>query len=88
MRKRFKLFLLALFAILLFTAGCSKITKENYDKLEIGMGYSEVSALLGNPNGCAESIGVKSCVWGNEKKNIKVNFLGDQILVLSSSGLK
>ena len=88
MSRWLKLFLLALFATLLFTVGCSRITKENYDKLEVGMEYSEVSALLGNPNSCTESIGIKSCVWGSETKNIKVNFLSDQIVVFSSTGLK
>lgn len=88
MSKKVKLFLLGLFVSLLLTASCSKITKENYDKLEMGMEYSEVTKLLGNPNSCTESIGVKSCVWGKETKNIKVNFLGDQIVVISTSGLK
>ncbi|MEN8237541.1 MAG: DUF3862 domain-containing protein [Pseudomonadota bacterium] len=88
MGKRMKLFLLALLTTLLFTAGCSKVTKENYDKLEMGMEYSEVIAIFGNPNSCTESIGLKSCIWGNETKNIKVNFLGDQIMVISSTGLK
>jgi hypothetical protein len=88
MSKKMKLFLLSLLTTLFFTAGCSKVTKENYDKLEMGMEYSEVTTLLGNPHSCTESIGVKSCTWGNETKNIKVNFLGDQILVISSTGLK
>ena len=81
--------MLMLLVTFLFVAGCSKITKENYDKLEMGRTeYSEVTALLGDPNSCTESLGVKSCIWGNENKNIKVNFLGDQIVVFSSKGLK
>lgn len=78
---------MALFALLFFAAGCSKVTKENYNKLETGMEYNEVTALLGNPNSCTESLGFKTCMWGNETKNIKVNFLGDQAVVFSSSGL-
>jgi len=88
MSKKLKLFLLALFTILFFTSGCSKVTKENYEKLELGMEYSEVTALLGNPKSCTESVVVKSCLWGNETQNIKVNFLGDQIVVISNTGLK
>ena len=83
-----KLFLLALLTTLLFTAGCSKITKENYDKLEMGMEYSEVTALLGNPDNCTESMGAKSCTWGSEAKNIKINFLADKTMVFSSTGIK
>jgi len=52
------------------------------------MAYSEVNALLGNPDSCTESIGVKICIWGDETKNIKVNFFGDQIVVISDNGLK
>ena len=88
MGKKIKLFLLALLTTLLFTAGCSKVTKENYDKLKMGMEYSEVIALLGNPDNCTESMGAKSCIWGNEAKNIKVNFLADKIVVFSSTDIK
>lgn len=87
MNKNLKQFLLALLATLFLTTGCSKVTKENYEKLEMGMEYSEVTALLGNPNSCTESVVVKSCTWGNETQNIKVNLLGDQIVVISSTGL-
>ena len=88
MSKKLKLFLLTLLSILFFTSGCSKVTMENYEKLEMGMEYGEVTALLGNPNSCTESIVVKSCIWGNENTNIKANLLGDQIVVISSTGLK
>lgn len=30
--------------------GCSKLNKENYDKLKVGMGYEEVVAILGKPD--------------------------------------
>jgi len=83
-----KLFLLTLLAIMFFTAACSKVTRENYDKLKMGMEYDEVTALLGNPNNCTESMGIKNCIWGSETKYIKINFLGDKTTVFSSSGLK
>jgi hypothetical protein len=88
MSKKLKLFILAMLITLFFTSGCSKVTKENYEKLELGMKYSEIIELLGNPNSCIESVVVKSCFWGNKTKNIKVNFLGEQIVVISSTGLK
>lgn len=80
--------LVVMLVTLLFVVGCSKISKENYDKLEMGMEYYEVTALLGSPDNCAESMGVKSCTWGNEAKNIKVNFLGDKAVVFSCNGVK
>jgi hypothetical protein len=88
MGKKMKLFVPALLATFLFTAGCSKVTQENYDKLKMGMEYSEVTALLGNPDNCEESMGAKSCIWGNETKNIKVSFLADKTMVFSSTGIK
>jgi hypothetical protein len=88
MCKKIKLFLLVLLTILLLTPGCSKITKENYDRLEIGMEYSEVITLLGKPDSCADTMGAKSCIWGNEAKNIKVNFLAEKTVIFSSVGIK
>jgi len=70
-----------------FISGCSEVTRENYEKLEIGMPYSEVTLLLGNPDSCTETITVTSCIWVDDTKNIKVNFFGDQIMVISSHGL-
>ena len=88
MGKKMMLFMLAPLATLLFIAGCSKATTENYDKLKMGMDYSEVTALLGSPDNCKESMGTKSCSWGNEAKNIKVNFLADKTVVFSRTGIK
>lgn len=88
MSKNLKLFLPLLLISLLLIVGCSKVTKENYDKLKMGMEYSEVITLLGDPNSCTESMGVKSCTWGNEIKYIKINFLGDQTVVFSIKGIK
>lgn len=83
-----KLFMLMIAAALLFTAGCSKLTKENYDKLKMGMEYTEVTALLGSPDNCSDTMGIKSCIWGTETKNISVNFLADKTVVFSSNGVK
>ena len=88
MFKKMKFFLLVLLTILLFTSGCSKITKENYDKLEIGMEYSEVITILGKPDNCSDTMGAKSCIWGNEAKNITINFLAEKSIILSSVGIK
>ena len=80
--------LVLLMTTLLFTAGCSKVTTENYNKLKMGMEYNDVTALLGSPDNCTESMGTKSCIWGDETKNIKINFVGDKTIIFSGTGLK
>ena len=83
-----KLFLLLLLTMSLFIPGCSKTTKENYDRLEIGMEYSEVITILGKPDNCSDTMGAKSCIWGNEAKNITINFLAEKSIIFSSVGIK
>jgi hypothetical protein len=74
-------------ASLLPMIGCSKLTTENYDQLRIGMHYDEVVAILGKADQCEGAIGIKNCVWGNEKKHIKVTIAGDKVLLFAGKGL-
>ncbi len=74
-------------ACLLMTAGCSKLTTENYDQIKIGMSYGEVVALLGKADECGGAMGIKNCRWGDDEKNIVVNFAGDKVVLFSSEGL-
>lgn len=70
-------------------AGCSKLTKENYDALKLGMSLEEVSAIVGGPTNCSETLGTKSCIWGSEDgKNIKITFLADNASTFSNNGLE
>lgn len=69
-------------------AGCSKITKENYQALTTGMDYSEVEKLLGAPNACQEAIGLKQCTWGNEQRFIDIKFVVDKVTLYSHQGVK
>lgn len=87
MSNKINMLLLTLLTAMLFTVSCSKVTKENYDKLEMGMEYNKVTALLGNPKNCTESMGVKSCTWGSETKNIEATFLGGKIIVFKNTGI-
>lgn len=73
---------------LLAVAGCSKITAENYNRLESGMEYEQVQKILGGPDSCNEALGTKSCVWGDDKRNITVNFIADKMIAASGQGLK
>lgn len=78
--------LTAIFVLLL--AACSKLTLENYDRLRSGMSYEKVKEILGAPSQCSEVLGVKSCTWGDDKRYIKANFVGNQVLLFSAEGLR
>ena len=73
---------------LLVLVGCSKITKQNYQALEMGMDYSQVELLLGAPNSCDEVIGLKQCSWGSEQRFIDIKFVADKVTFYSHQGVK
>ncbi len=86
--KKSKLFCLILLVWLSITmAGCSRINKENYQKLEVGMSYQEVTELLGEPDQCNAILNAKSCVWQDKDKSITVRFIGDKTVLFSSEGI-
>ena len=76
-----------LIAGLLTIAGCSKVTKENYQLLEVGMDYQKTEELLGAPANCEETLGIKQCTWGSEQKNIEIKFIADKVTIYSNKGL-
>ena len=77
-----------LLGLTLVILGCSKLTLENYNKIEVGMKYDEVTRLIGQPDHCDDVMGVRSCQWGDEKRSIHVNFLAGQVMLFSSENLK
>lgn len=69
--------------------GCSKLTLQNYDKLEIGMPYHQTTQILGAPDSCDEILGIKSCRWGAETApHVNISFANDKILLKTAQGLK
>jgi hypothetical protein len=74
--------------LLLVMLGCSKVTLENYNKISVGMSYDEVTQLIGPPNECDDVMGVRNCLWGDEKRSINVSFVGSKVLLFSSSNLQ
>jgi hypothetical protein len=84
-----KRFLIALIAVsvLLLVAGCSKVSKENYDKISMGMNYDEVISILGDADECSGAVGVENCTWGGGDKQIKINFVGKKVVLFSAEGL-
>lgn len=73
---------------ILALAGCSKVNKENYDKIKIGMSYEGVVGFLGKPDTCEEPVWkTKNCMWGSSDKQIKVKFVGDTVAWRSNKGI-
>jgi hypothetical protein len=73
---------------LVMLVGCSKLTMENYAKIKVGLGYSEVIKILGKPDSCSEALFVRNCIWGNEQQNITVNFVGDKVILFTSKNIR
>lgn len=74
--------------VLLLALGCSKLTLDNYNKITTGMSYEEVTQLIGSPDSCDDVMGVRNCVWGDEKRSVSVSFLGGKVLLFASNNLK
>ena len=74
-------------AILLLVVGCSKLNKENYDKISMGMSYDEVISILGDADECSGAVGVENCTWGDQDTYIKINFVGKKAVLFSAKGL-
>jgi hypothetical protein len=85
--------LLALLLIIL--PGCSKVTLENYNKIETNMTTSEVEDILGKGEekvGAAGTIGDltgsgKVLTWGSEEKSITITFANDKVVAKTQKGL-
>jgi len=80
--------LFVLLASLAMLFGCSKLTMENYEKIKMGSEYSEVVKILGKPDSCSEALFVRNCVWGNEQKNITVNFMGGKVMLITNKNIR
>ena len=75
-------------ALLLLVLGCSPLTQESYNKITVGMSYDQVTALIGKPDTCDDVMGVRNCVWGDEKRSVQVGFVADKVLLFSANNLK
>lgn len=77
---------LTVFAIVI--AACSKVTIENYNRLEVGMRYDEVTRLLGKPTRCTDVLTLRTCTWGDERRFINVGFVADQVVFFNAENIK
>jgi hypothetical protein len=83
-----RLGILAVVTLALALTACSKVTHENYQKIKAGMTFDEVKGILGNPDKCSDALGMKSCVWGDEKRHITVGFLGDKVALTAAENIR
>jgi hypothetical protein len=80
--------LLALAALAIVLSACSRLTVENYDRLRVGMRYTQVRELLGPPSRCSDLLTVRSCTWGDDARYVQVSFVADQVVVFHAENLR
>jgi len=73
---------------LVMISGCSKVSKENYDKIKTGMAFDEVETLLGKPEGCSETLGISNCQWKDGKATINITFINNETSIISAKDLR
>jgi hypothetical protein len=78
---------LAICLLLVLTA-CSRLTAENYDRIEVAMTYDEVKQIIGEPTQCDDMLGVKQCTWGDEVQHIKVSFIGGKATFMTAKNVR
>ncbi|WP_438284528.1 outer membrane protein assembly factor BamE domain-containing protein [Pseudomonas alabamensis] len=69
-------------------AACSKLTQENYAKLETGMTRVQVEQLLGKPTECSGALVISSCTWGDQTRFVSVQFASDRVVMYAGQGLQ
>lgn len=67
-------------------AACSKVTQENFSKLEAGMSEQQVYALLGEPTESSSinlgGLSGTSAVWRDKDAEIRVQFFNGTLKVM------
>ena len=78
-------------SILLLGCG-SKVSQENFDKIQTGMTQAEVTSILGNPtesNSIAFGpIGGTTSTWKENSGTITIQFVNDKVIAKAFSGKK
>lgn len=86
------MFRVALLAVLfVFTACGSKITTDNYDKIQTGMSQEEVEKILGKPTdsggGGIGGMSAGTATWKDGDKSIAVTFMNGKVTLKVKSGI-
>ncbi|WP_027475194.1 hypothetical protein [Curvibacter gracilis] len=72
----------------LLSACGNKLSLENYNRIKVGQSYEEVRQIVGDPAHCDETLGVRTCQWGDSSRGIRVNFAVDKVVLMSAENLK
>jgi hypothetical protein len=75
------------FLVSLLLTACNSLSVDNYDRLKVGMTYEQVSDVIGKTKSCNEQLGTRTCVWGDEARQIKVVFIANRATLFSHKGL-
>jgi hypothetical protein len=75
--------------------GCGKLSKDNYDKINVGMTLADVEKILGKGTEKAGAAGAvaniagsaKVMTWGDDKKSITITFANDKVVTKTQQGL-
>ena len=74
---------------MLLLASCNKLNITNFDQLETGMKYNKVTDIIGSPDSCNETLGTRTCIWGEPKGTfIKASFINEAAIFFSHGKLK
>ena len=81
---------LAVAAVMLLAA-CFKpectVTRENYDRLGLGMTYEAVTEILGAPGDAGVQFGIRHFTWVDGERHIHAKFVANRAIYYSSRGL-
>lgn len=76
---------IAAIALVLLVAACSKVTPENFAKIQDGMAEQEVLAILGSPTESSSTsvLGISGTTsrWVSGDAEIMIRFLGGKVAV-------
>lgn len=79
--------LLLIAGVVLHLTACSRVTQENYRKLQVGMEYAQVVQILGEPSRCDSVLTVKTCEWGKKDRTITIRFVAEKVVFFFSKGM-
>ena len=72
------------FTFLMLLAACSRLTQENFNKVQTGMTEQEVAAILGSPTESSSStlLGISgtSSKWVSGDTMVAIRFVGGKVL--------
>lgn len=88
--KKQNLVIAASAAALLLLSACSKVTADNYAKINSGMTREEVHGILGSPDdssgGGIGDLTLTTETWKGSQQTIRISFVGDKVALKALDG--